>query len=189
MEPGTSRVLRCFMAASLEFEGDVFAALYPVEAPISLAQMEGGKLMPLSDGIETPELVAACKSACAAVEIEIMDTPVVLTARGVGLESVDDAALRTMEYDDDDDADADDDDDSEEVLVLAELAHEGTQVLVVQTLDPLYVVGKKVDEESYVVPSDDEIDAVSDTIEELVVEFEESMEADEDDLDDLDFDA
>ena len=62
----------------------------------------------------------------------------------------------------------------------------GTEVLVVQTLDPLYVVGKKLDDKSFAVPTDKEIDAVSDTIEQLVVEFEEGF-AEEDD--DFDFDA
>ena len=54
--------------------------------------------------------------------------------------------------------------------MLAEFEHEGVEVLVVQTLDPLYVVGKKVNENTFAVPSDDEIDAVSETIEQLVVE-------------------
>ena len=59
------------------------------------------------------------------------------------------------------------------------------QVLVVQTLDPLYVVGKQVGARSFAVPTDDEIDAVADTIEQLVVEFEEGFADEEDDDSDV----
>ena len=57
--------------------------------------------------------------------------------------------------------------------MLMQVEHEGREVMVVHTLDSLYVIGKRQDESLYVIPSDDEMDAVSDTIEELVVEFEE----------------
>ena len=53
---------------------------------------------------------------------------------------------------------------------------EGKALCVVQTLDPLYVVGKEVGPKEYTVPSDPEIDAVSDIIEELLIEFEAGME-------------
>ena len=176
-------MLPCFMAASLEYEGNTFAALYPVHAPVSLAEMNGDRLVPIDDERETPALVAACAAACADNSIELLQTPVVLTARGPGLEMYD-SDVEALEF-----AEDEDDEESEEALVLAEFTHEGSDILLVQTLDPLYVVGKKLDETNYAVPTDDEIDAVSDTIEELVVEFEEGFDAGDDDLDDLDFAA
>lgn len=182
IEPGTSRILPCFMAASLEYEGETYAALYPVNAPITLAESVDGRLVPLEEERETPELIAACTKACKSRDIELLETPVVLTACGPGLELIDDESMRSIEYNDEDG----DDDESEEALVLAELSHSGQDVIVVQTLDPLYVVGKKLDETSYAVPTDDEIDAVQDTIEELVVEFEEGFDEEDDDFEDLD---
>ncbi len=177
LEPGTGKVLPCFMAASLEYEGDTFAALYPVNAPVSLATLlNGERLVPLDEELESDALLAAATAACASADIELLSTPVVLTAKGPGLEAVDGDA-EALEY-----ADDADDDETEEALVLAELEHEGLEVLVVQTLDPLYVVGKKVEEQRFAVPTDLEIDAVSDTIEQLVVEFEEGFEDDDDDL-------
>ena len=95
--------------------------------------------MPLDDERETPELLAACTKACAARDIELMETPVVLTARGSGLELIDDESMRSLEYADDSGGD----DESEEALVLAELEHDKQSVFVLQTLDPLYVVGKR----------------------------------------------
>ena len=182
MEPETGRILPCFMAASLEYEGETYAALYPVNAPVTLAEEAGGRLVPLDEDRETDgELLAACVKACADGGIELLQTPVVLTACGPGLELVDDDSMRSLELSDDDD----DDDESEEALVLARLQHGGDTVMVLQTLDPLYVVGKKLEDESYVVPTDDEVDAVQDTIEQLVVEFEEGFE-EEDDFEDLD---
>ena len=86
LEPGTGRVLTCFMAASLEFEGETFAALYPVDAPCTLAEMNGDRLMPIDEDKESDALLEQCVAACAEASIELMDTPVVLTARGPGLE-------------------------------------------------------------------------------------------------------
>jgi hypothetical protein len=57
-----------------------------------------------------------------------------------------------------------------------ELSHNGVDVLVVQTLDPLYVVGKQLNEKQFAVPTDEEIEAVGDPIEQLVLEFEEAFE-------------
>ena len=153
------------MAASLEYEGETFAALYPVNAPTSLARLVNDeRLVPLEEELETDAMLAAATTSCAAADIELLQTPVVLTAKGPGLEVVDGDA-EALEY-----ADDGENDETEEALVLAEFEHEGVEVLVVQTLDPLYVVGKKVNENTFAVPSDDEIDAVSETIEQLVVE-------------------
>ena len=58
-------------------------------------------------------------------------------------------------------------------------------------LDPLYVVGKqaKANEKQFTVPSEEEMEAVSDTIEQLVIEFEEGFDEDDDDDDFSDFDV
>jgi hypothetical protein len=166
------------MAASLEYEGETFAALYPVDAPVSLATMiNGERLVPLDESLESAALTAAATAACAANQIELLPTPVVLTAKGPGLELVEGEA-EALEY-----ADDGDDEETEEALVLAELTHEGVEVLIVQTLDPLYVVGKKTGEGRFDVPTDNEIDAVSDTIEQLVIEFEDGFEGDDDEFD------
>ena len=171
-------MLPCFMAASLEYQKDVFAALYPVDAPVSVAQMEDGRLVPLDQELETDAVIDAAIKACSQADIELLRTPVVLTARGPGLELVDgDAEALELGGAGEDD----EDEETEEALVLAELEHDGLQLLIVQTLDPLYVVGKKVNEKKYAVPKDEEIEDVSETIEQLVVEFEDSFEDDDDD--------
>ena len=162
------------MAASLEYEGATFAALYPVNAPVSLAQQQGERLVPLED--ESPEVLAAAAEACRENDIDLLQTPVVLTACGPGLEIVEGDA-EALEYTEGDD------EETEEALLLAEFEHKGMDLLVVQMLDPLYVVGKRseTDEKKFSVPSDDEMDAVSDTIEQLVIEFEEGFDDDDDD--------
>ncbi len=175
MEQDSGRVLPCFLAASLDYEGETFAALYPVNAPVCLATLQGDRIALVED--ETEAMVAAAASVCADKDIELLTTPVVLTARGPGLEL--DADTEALDLADEDD------DESEEALVLAELDHDGQELLVVQTIDPLYVVGKQTSNAKFVVPSDAEIDAVSDTIEQLVIEFEDSFAEDEDDLDGL----
>ena len=164
------------MAAAVEYEGDFFAALYPVDAPVCLAQMlNDERLVPLDEDLETDAMIEAATKACAQNEIELLQTPVVLTARGPDLENPE-AFNEALEY-----AENGEEEETEEALVLAELQHDGHDVLVVQTLDPLYVVGKKVEDGKFLVPTDEEIDSVSETIEALVMEFEEAFEDDSDD--------
>lgn len=177
IETSTGRVLPCYLAASLEYEGEIFAALYPADAPVSLAQSVDGKLVPVEDDLETPELLAAATSACASNDIVLHETPVVLTASGPGLDEVEKAA-DALESEG---GDGLFDDDGEEVLVLAEGQIDSEPFAVVQTLDPLYVVGKQLDERRFAVPTDAEIEAVGDTIEQLVIEFEEAFDQDDDD--------
>ena len=176
IEPGTGDVLPCYLAAAVEYEGDFFAALYPVDAPVCLAQMlNDERLIPLDEELETEAMIEAASAACAKNEIELLQTPVVLTARGPGLENPE-AFNEALEY-----AENGEEEETEEALVLAELEHDGHDVLVVQTLDPLYVVGKKKEEGKFIVPTDEEIDSVSETIEALVMEFEEAFADDKDD--------
>lgn len=184
IEEGADLPLPCYIAASVEWEGNTFGALYPVEAPVSLAMMENDRLVPLSTELETPAVVAAAAEVCAQSNIELVRTPVVLTARGPGLELVDgDAEALEIGV-------VDDEEETEEALVLAEFSHDGRDILVVQTLDPLYVVGKKVTEKTFTVPTDEEVEEVSDTIEQLVAEFEDAFDDDDDDDDEFDeFDA
>ena len=128
----------------------------------------------LDESLESAALTAAATAACAA-QIELLPTPVVLTARALASSSS--RVRRSSEY-----ADDGDDEETEEALVLAELTHEGVEVLIVQTLDPLYVVGKRRARAGS-MPTDNEIDAVSDTIEQLVIEFEDGFEGDDDEFD------
>ena len=43
---GTRGALPCFVAATLEAEGEVFAVLYPRDAPVQLARRHGPELVP-----------------------------------------------------------------------------------------------------------------------------------------------
>lgn len=173
------KTLSCYVAGNIESGGVIFSALYPANAPVSLAAMEGGKLMPLEADMEDKAFPLA-KAACAALRppVELIDSAVVLTATGdwLGMEEEEDPASDSSE---DDLGDLDDDD--EEVLVVTSFdGPTGAEVFVVRTLDPLYVIGKSVGETSYTVPSDEELDAVGPLIEKLVEEVEMAFDAEED---------
>ncbi len=182
LEESSGRILPCFLAAQLKYNSETFAALYPVDAPVSLAEMVGDRLMPIDPARETPELMELAKGACAESGITLLETPVVLTASsGPELDAIEDEG-EPVEF-----ADDEEDDEGEEALILAQFDdQEGASIMVVQTLDPLYVVGKEMAGKGkrYSIPSDEEIDAVSDAIEELVVEFEDQLDAADDDDDD-----
>ena len=115
IEPGSDRFLPCYLAATVEHKGDTFAALYPINAPVSLAELSGGRLVPVE---ETERLVDIATAECNKVNIELMDTPVMLTAQGPGMDDIDEDDL---EIDEDDD---DDDDDGGEAIVLAEFQYD-----------------------------------------------------------------
>ena len=184
LEESTGRTLPCFIAVSVASEdGTTYGALYPVDAPVSLAVMQDERLVPIPSELETDECIAAAVEVCAQSNIELVRTPVVLTARGPGLELVDgDAEALELGVDADEE-------DTEEALVLAEFVHDGNEILVVQTLDPLYVVGRKTEDRIFVVPTDKEVEEVSDPIEQLVAEFEDAFEDDDEDDDFDDFDV
>jgi len=168
LDASSGRVLPCFMAASIEQDGGIYAALCPNNVPISLAEIDNERLVPI-DG-ESSEMVAAAAEECRKVDIELLDTPIVLTARGPGLQNFDPELPEEEE----------EDDDGEEALILAEFEFEDSMVYVVQTLDPLYVVGKQSADGGWSVPSDAEIEAVSPIVEELVLDLEEPLELDVD---------
>eukprot|EP00966_Prymnesium_polylepis_P145359 3356917-Prymnesium_polylepis.1 len=160
LDPASGKLLPCFLASVLEKDGASFGALSPRDAPVSLAEVLDQRLVPVED--ETDAMVAAARAACEDMSISLLDTPVVLTVTGDGLADLDDFG---------DDEDEDEEDDGEEAIVLAEFDHDGRDIFVVQTLDPIYVVGKRVTENSFVIPSDSELDDIGPVIEDMVAEL------------------
>ena len=99
LDPVTGKVLPCYMASSIEKQGATFAALSPANAPVSLAELDDERLVPVED--ETEAMIAAAQAACEALQISLVDTPVVLTVSGPGLENID------LEDDDEDEDEED----------------------------------------------------------------------------------
>merc|ERR1711892_246197 len=90
-------------------EDEVYGALYPADTPITLALMEA----------DERSLFSMAQRACKDMDIELLDTAVLLTA-GSGLDEL------LMNADDMTDADdEEDDDDAEEAMVLTAFQHEG----------------------------------------------------------------
>merc|ERR1712129_157796 len=125
----------------------------------TLAQMEDDVLVPLMEADER-SLFSMAQRACKDMDIELLDTAVLLTA-GSGLDEL------LMNADDMTD-DEEDDDDAEEAMVLTAFQHEGDEIYVMKPLDPMFIVGKRTGESSFVLPTDEEIDAVSPMVEELL---------------------
>ena len=123
LEEGTGRKLPCYLAASVEYEGEVFSALYPVDAPVVLATpvVEGqvySALHPLPEEEESEALLEKCMTACACANIELRDTPVVRTASGPGVDSVE-GDVETLPFVEE--TEDDDDDGSEQAVVLTQV--------------------------------------------------------------------
>ena len=120
MDPASGKTLKCLIAGTVVVEmpgaeDEVYGALYPADTPITLAQMEDDVLVPLMEADERA-LFSMAQRACKDMDIELLDTAVLLTA-GSGLDEL------LMNADDMTDAD-DDDDEAEEAMVLTAFQHE-----------------------------------------------------------------
>ena len=122
LDPATGKTLKCLIAGTVVVEipgaeDEVYGALYPADTPITLAQMEDDVLVPLMEADERA-LFSMAQRACKDMDIELLDTAVLLTA-GSGLDEL------LMNADDMSDADDDEDDeDAEEAMVLTAFQHE-----------------------------------------------------------------
>lgn len=179
LDPANGKTLKCLIAGTVVVEvpgaeDEVYGALYPADTPITLAQMEDDALVPLMEA-EERALFSMAQRACKDMDIELLDTAALLTA-GSGLDELlinaDDMADADSAYDEDED-------EAEEALVLTAFQHEGEEVYVMKPLDPMFIVGKRTGESSFVLPTDEEIDAVSPMVEELLESIEEGDRVDE----------
>ena len=122
LDPASGKTLKCLIAGTVVVEipgaeDEVYGALYPADTPITLAQMEDDVLVPLMEADER-SLFSMAQRACKDMDIELLDTAVLLTA-GSGLDEL------LMNADDMTDADDDEDDeDAEEAMVLTAFQHE-----------------------------------------------------------------
>ena len=122
LDPATGKTLKCLIAGTVVVEipgaeDEVYGALYPADTPITLAQMEDDVLVPLMEADERA-LFSMAQRACKDMDIELLDTAVLLTA-GSGLDEL------LMNADEMTDADDDEDDeDAEEAMVLTAFQHE-----------------------------------------------------------------
>jgi len=167
-------------AASLEFEGETFAALSPVDVPIVLAERTGDQLVQVDPENADAGLLEACTQACAAREIELLPTPALLTATGPGLEEGSGDVLQFK------DPNAEEGDDLDEAYILAEVEHDGRAIVIIEPVDTVYLIGKKKEGATYIMPTEKELEAVEETMLKLIDEFEEQFE---DELDDEDIEV
>lgn len=182
----SSRTLACAVAGTVAFEGQIYAAMSPREAPIALARVEDENIAPV-DEEEERALLAPAQAACTDMGVTLVDSPFILTAERAGLDKL---MLELGDYGGDFYDEGDDDveegvngveedkEDEEDVLVLTRFAHEGGEFCVIQ-LEPIFVVGKQLEgeERKFVAPSDDELDAVNPLIEELLEKYQDQEEA------------
>jgi hypothetical protein len=170
------RALPCFVAATLEAEGEVFAVLYPRDAPVQLARRHGPELVPIEPESIGDDLLEAAREAVAVQKgIMLMDTPGTLTVRD---EELDDATrdspwvvLETDGFEHD-------------ATVLAEFPDPKREVpvLVLETQEPPYKLGRQTGDFHFRDLTDEELAMVGEPLERLIGDFEDLMEGREEDL-------
>lgn len=160
MEYGSNDVLPCFTSMDLDFGNDTFASLAPVEAVVTFGFVYKNEEIRLLDEEQyTRELFDDCKKACEEQGIEFFETPILLTARGPGLEDSDFVV-------------EEDEPDTDHIGLVLEFEHQGRGYLLLRNLDPTYVMSKKLNDTTYIAATDEEISRVGPMLEQLVQEVE-----------------
>mmetsp|Transcript_7115 Transcript_7115/g.20101 ORF Transcript_7115/g.20101 Transcript_7115/m.20101 type:complete len:230 (-) Transcript_7115:263-952(-) len=169
-DESSKKSLSCFVAGTVDVEGTLYGALFPVNAPATVGTMKNGSLSPLEPEVEAAAMSAA-QAACLEMGAELLDTPVVLTLAGEAIQEDMELDVRRVV------SGADHDSEDDDMVVVADFSFEGQQMFVLRMLDPVYVVGRQgLHPQHFVVPTDEEMDVVGGAIEQLVEEIEEALD-------------
>jgi hypothetical protein len=184
LDPDSGKTLRCLVAGTVvvevpDSEDEVYGALYPADTPITLAMIEDDELEPLNEGDERA-LFPMAERACKDIDVELLDTPVLLTAKTTP--ELENMMMNADDLPSADEEVEDDEDEAEEAMLLTAFEHEGDEIFVMKPLDPMFIVGKQTSDATiFVVPTTEEIDAVTPLVEELLQSIEDDQAEDLDD--------
>jgi len=182
-DPETDKTIECYVDQEITVEGTTYSLVYPCDRPVVIAYVdkEGDdeELVPLTDK-DVEKIFPAAYKACAAEDVELVNSAVVMTLQG------------DLPDEDDEDTDVDYGDveeDQELVRVFTTFEESGVEYVVTEPLDPVLIVVKpdskvrksKSAKPQFVLLTDDaELDkvmpAVNALLEEQAMEEEEASE-------------
>jgi len=186
------KFIECYADSICTIDGVEYTIAVPCDYSVALCySSDGDQLLPveLSDTATMDDLFPVAEAIVAdefGEELVLQRTPQTLTLVG---ELEDDDTEDGDEVEDEDD----DDDGSESVEVLLQFTHRDKEFLLVRLLDPILLVGKKVETEDDEVTMDmrvlltpEESDKVMPVLEDLFLKFhDDEYYEDEDDNDDF----
>jgi hypothetical protein len=126
LDPDSSKTLRCLVAGTVvveipDSEDEVYGALYPADTPITLAMIEDDELEPMNEGDERA-LFPMAERACKDIDVELLDTPVLLTAKTTP--ELENMMINADALPSADEEVEDDEDEAEEAMLLTAFEHE-----------------------------------------------------------------
>lgn len=172
------RTLPCFSKSKrVYWKDNHYVALTALNSLVFIAEDRGeAGLEPIADKEISEGLWAKCVAACKEDGVELMKTPFMLTAKGQGLDYLDD------------DEELDDEND---IIDLATVEHEEKKIVVALPLeihnDGGYIIGKLVEGNRYVRATKTELKTVEPIVD-LAVKQWEMAEVDDDDDDEYNYD-
>lgn len=134
----TGHTLRCYVEAAVEIEGEEFALLCPVDAPIDIfAWVDDGQdeeiLMPIEDA-ELNEVFATAQAVLEEQNLKLKRSALSLTVEG-DLPEVQADQILAIETEDEDE-----DEDLDEYQLLATFFHEEQEYAAYSPIDPVLFI-------------------------------------------------
>ncbi|MEM9137024.1 MAG: DUF3727 domain-containing protein, partial [Cyanobacteria bacterium P01_F01_bin.42] len=136
----TGHKLRCYIEAAVEIEGEKFALLCPVDAPVDIfAWIDDGQdeeiLMPIEDA-ELSEIFATAQAVLEEQNLKLKRSALSLTVEG-DLPEVQEEQILAIETEDEDEAE-----ELDEFQLLATFFHEEQEYAAYTPVDPVLFIVK-----------------------------------------------
>jgi len=181
-DPETDLSMECYLLETTDALGSLYASMTPVDTPVAMTLLQDGIMIEIDDEELVETLFPTASAVCSEMGLALLRTPVTLTVSGELSDddsdsegSARESLLNSMEeLDEVDEVGEDEEDEGAEVLLS--FFHDSRKYYLVRLLEPIFVVGKQVQITDFVIPSDDEMDAVGPVLEELMQQNAEQLE-------------
>lgn len=149
----TGHSLRCYVEVSVEIEGEIYALLSPVDAPVDIfAWVDNGSdeevLMPIEDA-ELSEIFATAQAVLEEQNLKLKRSALSLTVEG-DLPEVDEDQILAIEAED-----LENDDEDDEYQLLATFFHEEQEYATYTPIDPVLFIVRVIDNEPHLLTPDE----------------------------------
>lgn len=163
IEQETGRIMLCSFLEELDHtDGNSYASLSPVDSPVAILQRVGEEDVEIDDENLLDEIFPSAEYCLKALDLTLKRTPVELTVEGLDEVDGTDKDGYDAEYEDD-----------EAALEMDELYtfhHRGKKYVVSRLLEPVFLMGRRVGNGQYVIPTDEEMEAVGPKVMDIMLD-------------------
>mmetsp|Transcript_36917 Transcript_36917/g.68994 ORF Transcript_36917/g.68994 Transcript_36917/m.68994 type:complete len:449 (-) Transcript_36917:95-1441(-) len=149
-DEATGRSMLVVMLEQLELDGKMYASFMPADAPVAILDED---LKEVDDEKVLDDIFPTAAYYCKDFDLILKRTPVELTVEGLDEREGTDA--------DGFDAPYANDDEGIEMEELLDFRHRGKQYNLYRLLEPVFLIGRHMSGERFVIPDDEEMEEVS----------------------------